>query len=551
MAVSIAEALKRERSNLLTAFSLANLCFINIWFLAGEIPAASLNYYRSQKPDVTLLVAALLDVLLLAMFFWTGWRAVVRSRKPVLARFAKALFLLILTYPVARLVEYLSPALDRFPYVTQALSIAAAITLLVGVVLVLFFDHRSIVRTARSVTLLLALLAPSLVIDLGWAWASGQPAGAFQDGPLAAPAPGRKPPVSRVVWFVFDEFDQGMAFDYRPPRLSMPNLDRFRSEAFYASRVNPTARWTMLAMPALISGKLLAKAELKSAGDLWILPEGSDRELNWREQPTIFSEVRAQGMNTAMVGWHHPYCRVLNSSLNYCYWVPSGFAGQEIEVEHHASRIGLRRTMAFLAEMKGEDLLAALHVPFYSVADVAVQQSLRIAQQQRFQSIRSHAFEAATDRNLDLVVVHWPTPHPYGIYDRRTSDFSSRSDVSYIDNLALVDRTVGEFRQTLERAGLWDSTTVLISSDHPLRKEMWREKLHWTPEMTQAVATDREEYVPFLVKFAGDTQAVEYPSKFNAVLTSRIVQDILRGNVRSSVELSHWLDANRTQAPLE
>jgi hypothetical protein len=42
----------------------------------------------------------------------------------------------------------------------------------------------------------------------------------------------------------------------------------------------------------------------------------------WNEQPSIFTSARESGVNTAFVGWFHPYSRVLARSLNHCFWYP-------------------------------------------------------------------------------------------------------------------------------------------------------------------------------------------------------------------------------------
>ena len=543
MALSIAQKIKAERGNLVTAFSLANLCFINMWYLAEKIPGASLNYYRKAPPDMTVLWATVIAVLIVAAFFWISWKMVAGLRNEVATRIAKGLFLVVLSYPVEKLIQFLSPPPDQFSYGFAIALIVLETTLLVGVMLVVFFNNQSILAVAHRVTNILGLLIVSLAINLGWAWASSPPAAAFQDGPLASPVRDHRAPASRVVWFIFDEFDQGLTFEYRPAGVTLPNLDRMRNESFYASRTNPTARWTMLAMPALISGQPLDRAELLGASDLRIWRDGETNPTTWRQQSSIFAQVRERGMNAAMIGWHHPYCRIVNASVSYCYWEPSDQGTDEIEVEYHCSRIGLLRSTGFLLASKGEDLFHALNLPFESRTAVEVQRSLREGQISRFDRVRRHALAAAMDPQFDLVVVHWPTPHPYGIYDRRSGQYSSDPGMSYIDNLALVDRTVGEFRDRFAKSGVDGNTTFIVTSDHPFRREMWDRKFKWTSEMADAVSRNPLTFIPFLVKFPGEPAPARYSHPFDAIVTTEMVQGILDGRVRSGEDLSGWLDA--------
>ena len=84
--------------------------------------------------------------------------------------------------------------------------------------------------------------------------------------------------------------------------------------------------------------------------------------------------------------------------------------------------------------------------------------------------------------------MHFPIPHPFAIYDRQHADFALSSHTSYLDNLALVDRTVGEVRRTLERAGLWESTILMVTSDHPCANECGTTGYDWTPEIADLMS---------------------------------------------------------------
>ena len=67
------------------------------------------------------------------------------------------------------------------------------------------------------------------------------------------PAPLKRTPPSlrRVVWLVFEELDQRIAFEARPPGLGLPELDRLRRESLYADAARPPAGTTEVVVPAL------------------------------------------------------------------------------------------------------------------------------------------------------------------------------------------------------------------------------------------------------------------------------------------------------------
>jgi hypothetical protein len=96
--------------------------------------------------------------------------------------------------------------------------------------------------------------------------------------------------------------------------------------------------------------------------------------------------------------------------------------------------------------------------------------------------IAQESATAAADGALSLVMVHFPAPHWPCMYDRRKKDFTFEGGCNYFDNLELVDRTFGDLRRSMERAGLWEDTVVLVSSDHWWRTEIWPKNQSWTKD---------------------------------------------------------------------
>ena len=84
---------------------------------------------------------------------------------------------------------------------------------------------------------------------------------------------------------------------------------------------------------------------------------------------------------------------------------------------------------------------------------------LQRRQQKQYFEIRDRAYRAAVDPRLALLMLHLPLPHPYPFYNRRDRSFNLEGNLDYFDNLALADRTIGELRQALEQARMWDDTS--------------------------------------------------------------------------------------------
>jgi len=163
-----------------------------------------------------------------------------------------------------------------------------------------------------------------------------------------------------------------------------------------------------------------------------------------------------------------------------------------------------------------------------------------------YNELLAEAESVAADTQFGLTFIHLPVPHPPDIYNREEGRFDNTGDDRYLDGLALADRTLGELRKTMEAARVWDSTTIVLSSDHWWRADLWQDKAFWSAE-NASVATPRVDHrVPFLIKLAGQKEASTYSAPFNTVLTHDLILDVLSGKISTSSQVHAWLDAHRT-----
>jgi hypothetical protein len=153
-----------------------------------------------------------------------------------------------------------------------------------------------------------------------------------------------------------------------------------------------------------------------------------------------------------------------------------------------------------------------------------------------YQAFRQAAVPVATNRDFNLILLHWSIPHLPGIYSRSRGDFDSSGRGNYVDNLALVDQTFRELRQAMETAGVWDSTTVLLSADH------------WN-RLTFLLDRKSDHRVPFLLKLAGQTTRLDYNRRFNTVVTHDLILSILRGELQDPESVARWLNQRRDPNP--
>src|SRR5262249_53905989 len=159
--------------------------------------------------------------------------------------------------------------------------------------------HR-IIRSASTLILILFPFFPITFLQSMWSLVY------TPNKPLAPALALKKSP--RVLWLLFDEMDQRLAFSKRPPTLSLPEFDRLRGQSLYPPTASPPADSTPVSMPAMLTGKLLSKTELVNQSKLMITIADSDKTISWSSQPNLFSQAREAGFNTTLIGWYIPYC---------------------------------------------------------------------------------------------------------------------------------------------------------------------------------------------------------------------------------------------------
>jgi hypothetical protein len=325
------------------------------------------------------------------------------------------------------------------------------------------------------------------------------------------------------VWVIFDELDQRLIFDDRAASLKLPEMDHLRGVSVYASRAYPPAGSTLSSIPSLILGKKVVAKRPAGPGDLLVSDNGTAAEAGWAGQANVFSRVRALGLNSAVFGWYHPYCRALAADLTQCHWV---------EIEEWVNVTG--RTFA-------QSLLNQLGMIVY----LPHAQSLAMEERVRRRSeLSSAAMAAVQDKSIQLTFLHFHGSHVPYVYNRFERHFITNdpdghgyNPQHYLDGLALADRSLGRLRTTLEAAQAWDTTTVLVSSDH------------WYRE-SQALDGKTDKRVPYLVKMAGQTAPVGFDTPFNTSVTQGLVVAILRKEVVSPQDVLAWLDRHRNDTPL-
>jgi hypothetical protein len=513
----------------LICLAFATWCFADTWV---EYAEGNVAYFARYDPfrAVAVPVIALQGVLTLAMF--AGWEFCLRQRlNRVVALHFLFLALCLAPLGIVSVALLRAAPLELTAWVRAPWFWPAA--LLAGAAPLVWACLRPL-RASRLMRSALLYSWPILILVLVQAARSTllYPHSAYADGALGAPLlSARHAP--RVVWIVFDELSQAIAFGNRAAGMALPNLDALREESFYASAAeSPTGR-TETSLPSLILGEKVLRASPDAPGDLRVSLSSHPEPVPWSSLPNVFDAARGLGFNTALVGWFHPYGRVLGHSLTKCYWTAGWLPpGVEEPSESRALPEGMwdRVRLQFVA------MPLIGHLPGVDPETFQRQAHLR-----RFAFLSDRAREIVADPEIGMALIHLPVPHPPAIYDRARSKFDSGNRGSYLDNVVLVDRELGTLRRAMEEAGLWDRTAVLVSADHGWRTALWRATTVWTAE-DEAASHQDTMGVPFLLKLPGQTSGSVYEKRFNTVVTRALITAILSGQVTDAAAVVRSLE---------
>ena len=467
----------------LLALSLANLCFIKVWF---ELLRRDFDsYYITETPPTAgNLYGAVLNVILAAGIIFAVLSLCRRYTRGSFDAPGKiTLLLLVAIFLNGLRMQYWYLFLDKLG---KGGSMVLLGVLAFGLAVALI-GYR---RTYPAGRTLVFLLSPFVLFAFGQAVSIAHDR-TISEGlkdKVRDTGASRNFPSRRVVVLLYDEMDYRITFVDRPARAHLPELDRLRGESLFFSDAYPPAGGTLLSIPALITGKTVVNAKVSRINDILLTFDDGTTSL-WSQRTNMFTEAKAVGVDSALVGCYHPYCRVMGEALSSCASYPSTDTGLLECMLRQWRRL----------------------TPFY----------LRQQHAERYRFVQHEAKRAVADPHYGLVFVHLPVPHGPAIYDgvhdRFTLLGSTVSD--NIDNLRLADRSLGELRKAMEDSGVWPYTTVILTADH-----WWR---------TSRSYDGKEDHrVPLLIRMAGHKEHRDINEPIRTVFLSAVVRCLLGANKR-------------------
>lgn len=487
------------------AFSLAHLCLIRAWY--STLYPAGNGYYNQLPVNFPVLAGLVLNLLLLTLIFKMGIFTIRTNPQIWPRRMAIIVMGVLLLIPLnfIRLQYFNISGASMISMMGNYAVMGCAL-----VAIVLAWRWYALVATVLRGFFLILLPFALWTVLLLMQLAAGIIAQPTEKPTELAPFLSINPSQPRVVWVIFDELDYRVIFENRPLGLGLPEFDRLRSESLFATRATEPGANTILSMPALLNGRHVVSADPVSANDLRVAFSNAPKSMLWSTTTTIFTQARGLGYNTALVAWYHPYKRLFGRDLNYCSDYP----------------------LPLYEQARGRTVGEAMLNQLWSILAPLQQRRLTV---QVYQNGLNDALQTVTNPVFGLSLLHLTGPHEPGIYNpvRNKLTVTSFATVDgYLNNLLLTDRTLGQLRSAMEKAGVWDSSWLIISADH-----CWRKSDRYDGKI--------DHRVPFIIKAPGARGGLgkELAFPVDTVMTHDLILAILRGKVTDSLSALAWFQA--------
>lgn len=487
----------------LFSLSLANLCFIRAWNVLLRQDDPGVAYFSAYTPIASDYIAVIINVLILAIFVFGLLCLGDMTISKRYHRIVKAGTYVIIFLPVIVVLDGLRKLMFSGLFNVEVLNLSSGwhylILFVAGFVALLALFFRKIV--IRAIVVAFIVVSPFVIITFAHsayvAIKSEQKISAVNVGGIHKNLDIKDAVKNHVVWLIFDETDQRLAFEDRPEGLELTEMDRLKSESLFFTKAYPPAGCTSLSIPSYLVGETVSTVIPLSSSNSLLITDISPKGISFSER-NIFRELSEANIRTHVVGWYHPYCRLYNADADNCFWLPE--PGYQIAKQED----GLIDRCAKFAYF-------VLPGKFYSGSFVDI-----------YKGINEEALRMLSGDGL--VFIHHSIPHMPSIYDRLRDDFSTRSiePDTYFDNMALVDKTLGQFRSELESEGLWDNSTIIFTSDH-----WWRQSDQYDGKI--------DERVPLMIKLPNQKKGKIISTRVETVFLKKFVFDALKNNTLGAV----------------
>jgi hypothetical protein len=249
---------------------------------------------------------------------------------------------------------------------------------------------------------------------------------------------------------------------------------------------------------------------------------------SFRERDTIFADAHSLGWTTGVAGWYNPYCRLLPHVLDRCVWFYSEPLHSDLSGSL-STRKSIVENMAAMMPLSFR-LNSVMHIPMDDPIQTHIDDYVSVMAQTR---------DLIQDARIRFAFIHFPIPHPPGIYDR--VHHVIRKDGSYLDNLVLADQSLAAVRVTIQSTPAAANTTLIVSSDHSWRPWVWQPLKEEEERVTHNGTFDPRAVLMVHLPGQDTSQVISKP--VSALIAHNIIESLLHGQMYSQTDLADIVDS--------
>ncbi len=466
---------------------------------------------HTPLPVARICYAQIVDILLVTALLFVFFT--IAKRTPFYPWFRLLVAIVIPPYLIQRTQSF-------FPFDLIEGLVLILLVVWAGVLLLLLLRfskwYRRLMRIGSAVAASLIIFAFCSIAQLVWV-ATWKPApNEITAAWAASPQPPRQHPL--LVWIVFDELSYDQAFEHRAADLRLPHFDALRDESTLFLNTQPAGYHTVKIIPSLFTGKIVDGIRYNFHNRLWVHHESESGWAPIDGEQTVFGDAQKAGWRTAVVGWYNPYCGIYSDAIENCYWTNHDMF----------------------------DGLMAQSAPFWTNVYTPLQQVVREMKsparadrdlctydvRHRYQThidLQDHALQLLRTDQADFIFLHFAIPHSPNIWSRIHDDYTQFCDSSYLDNLALTDRVLGQVVQTLKSSPRWNDTTLIVEGDHGWRIDAWNWLPAWTQEDDAASRGVFDQRPALLIHQPGQSQPRTVAGEWPLIRIHGVVEQVVHG----------------------
>ncbi len=553
------------RAGVLISVATGIFQYLNSWIRLSLIPG-DVEYHVHQLHFQQAVQVTLLNSLVIAVLLSAVWALGIHLRNSRIGETLQLFVMSLLVLSILRSILLVVPVTGRFGVEFGNFwldTLACAVAVIVQRMLrrspgalergMRFAGPVSVVSFVMLSTLILPVLyalgrerAPFSAEATASAIPGKASGSAISSSSLPAAASSPNSPSSNapsIVWVIFDEFDASIAWQNRPASMKLPQIDRFRAEAVNFTNASAPSTYTVTAIPSLLTGLPYDRVVRKEASDIILAAPGSDKEYSFRNTPNAIDWANEAGVPVSLVGWTHPYCRIFGSKLAQCAWHENPHMSSSQTWAVALRDLSFPRAVFAQMWQEGKGISA----------DPCDGDGLRNLTTVGFENYRETLRGIVDMQRKDvrgflqsgvkgLRILHLATPHPPGI-SRGHGELPAEGggpDATFAANYATADSIFGEIRSILEERGEWDSSLVILTSDHGLRS-FWELTSCLAEEDREMLRHRNDRSVPLIVKWPGGTAPATIDEPVSTLALAPMVRAYLQQEMATPDEFARWM----------